>query len=62
MTCFDGKRTRIGPFQSSLFIAHSQGALDFPSLLELFRRLKFQLRLASLVGRWLGAGCSPLIT
>ena len=59
MTCFDGKRTRIGPFQSSLFIAHSQGALDFPSLLELFRRLGFQLRLASLVGRRLGAGCSP---
>ena len=50
----------MGPFQSSLFIAHSQGALDLISRLELFGRLGFQLGLASLVGKRFGAGYSPL--
>ena len=62
MTCSGGKRTRMGPFLSSLFIAHSQEAPSPPSRLKLFRRLGFQLGLASLVGRRLGAGCSPLTT
>ena len=61
MTCFGGEKTRMGPSQSSLFITRSQGALDLLSELKLFGRLGFQLRLASLVGRRLGAGCSPLI-
>ncbi|RVX18133.1 hypothetical protein CK203_004237 [Vitis vinifera] len=54
-----GKRTRMEPFMSSLFIAHSQGTPNPPSRLELFGRLGFQLGLASLVRRRLGAGCSP---
>ena len=62
MTCSGGKRTRMGPFLSSLFIAYSQGAQSPPSQLELFGRLGFQLGLASLGGRQLGAGCSPLTT
>ncbi|RVW61135.1 hypothetical protein CK203_020541 [Vitis vinifera] len=44
------KENKMGPFQSSLFITHSQRALDPPSWLELFRLLGFQLGLASLVG------------
>ena len=47
----------MGPFLSSLFIAYSQGAQRPPSRLELFGRLGFQLGLASLGGRRLGAGC-----
>ena len=61
MTCFGGEITRMGPSQSSLFITRSQGPLELLSQLELFGRLGFQLKLASLVGRRLGAGCSPLI-
>ena len=60
MTCSGGKRTRMGPFLSSLSITHSQGASSPPSRLELFGRLGFQLGLASLDGRQPGAGCSPL--
>ena len=60
MTCFGGEITRMGPSQSSLFITRSQGPLELLSQLELFGRLGFQLGLASLVGRRLGAGCSPL--
>ena len=56
MTCFGGERIRMGLSQSSLFMARSQGALDLLSWLELSGRLGFQLGLASLVGRWLGAG------
>ncbi|RVW38447.1 putative ribonuclease H protein [Vitis vinifera] len=55
-TCSGGKRTRMEPFLSSPFIAHSQGTPSPPSRLELFGRLGSQLGLASLFGRWLGAG------
>ncbi|RVW71708.1 hypothetical protein CK203_057082 [Vitis vinifera] len=51
----------MGLSQSSLFMTRSQGALDLLSRLELSGRLGFQLGLASLVGRRLGAGYSPLI-
>ena len=60
MTRSGGKRTRMRPFLSSLYIVHSQGASSPPSRLELFGLLGFQLGLASLDGRRPGAGSSPL--
>ena len=61
MTCFGGERTRMGLSQSSLSMTRSQRALDLLSQIELSQRLGFQLGLASLVGRRLRAGYSPLI-
>ena len=61
MTCFGGERTRMGLSQSSLFMTRSQRALDLLSQIELSQRLGFQVGLASLVGKQLGAGYSPLI-
>ena len=60
MICSGGKRTRMEHFQLNHFIALSQGASNPLSRPELFGHLGSQLELASLVGRRLGAGCSPL--
>ena len=55
------RENKNGTFSVKFFMARSQRALDLLSQLELSGRPGFQLGLASLVGRLLGAGYSPLI-
>ncbi|RVW27606.1 hypothetical protein CK203_099119 [Vitis vinifera] len=57
---FRWKENKNGSFSVKSFIVYFQGTPSPPSRLELFGRLGFQLGLASLGGRGLGTGYSPL--
>ena len=54
------KENKNGTFSVKSFYSSLSRGIKTPSRPELFGQLGSRLELASLVGRWLGVGCSPL--